>query len=134
MSGSMSYLEGLVKRRTGFDTAVASEQFTSDNPAPKRGETYHWEGARMRIAIGVAAIAILAGILVTETAQADSLSDAALVTALRQGGYVLLMRHASSPPAPPTAGSAEQDNTKLERQLMKPDAARHRLWAVQSRR
>ena len=71
----------------------------------------------MRIAIGVAVIAILAGILVTETAQANSLSDAALVTALRQGGYVLLMRHASSPPAPPTAGSAEQDNTKLERQL-----------------
>jgi hypothetical protein len=71
----------------------------------------------MRIAISVAAIAILAGILVTETAQADSLSDAALVTALRQGGYVLLMRHASSPPAPPAAGNAEHDNTMLERQL-----------------
>jgi hypothetical protein len=66
----------------------------------------------MRIAIGVAAVPILAGILVTETAQADSLSDAALVTALRQGGYVLLMRHASSPPAPPAAGSAEHDNTR----------------------
>lgn len=54
---------------------------------------------------------------VTGSAQADPLSGAALVTALRQGGYVLLMRHASSPPAPPTAGSAEHDNTKLERQL-----------------
>ena len=61
--------------------------------------------------------AILVGILVTGTAQADPLSGAALVTALRQGGYVLLMRHASSPPAPPAAGSAEHDNTKLERQL-----------------
>jgi hypothetical protein len=71
----------------------------------------------MRIAIGVAAVAILAGILVTNTVQADALSGAAVVTALRQGGYVLLMRHASSPPAPPAAGSTEPDNTKLERQL-----------------
>jgi Histidine phosphatase superfamily (branch 1) len=71
----------------------------------------------MHIARGVAAIVILAGVLVTETAQADSLSDAALVTALQQGGYILLMRHASSPPAPPAAGSAEHDNAKLERQL-----------------
>jgi hypothetical protein len=67
--------------------------------------------------LGRSLIAILVGILVVGTAQADSLSDAALVTALRQGGYVLLMRHASSPPAPPDAGSAEHDNTKLERQL-----------------
>ena len=62
-------------------------------------------------------IAILVGILVTATAQAEPLSGAALVTALRQGGYVLLMRHASSPPAPPAPGSAEPDNTRLERQL-----------------
>src|SRR6185295_5455968 len=62
-------------------------------------------------------IAILVGVLVTGTAQAEPLSGSALVTALRQGGYVLLMRHASSPPTPPTAGSAEHDNTKLERQL-----------------
>jgi phosphohistidine phosphatase SixA len=62
-------------------------------------------------------IAMLVGVQVTGTAEADPLSGAALVTALRQGGYVLLMRHASSPPAPPSAGSAEYDNTKLERQL-----------------
>jgi hypothetical protein len=62
-------------------------------------------------------IAILVGILVTATAQAEPLSGAALVMALRQGGYVLLMRHASSPPAPPAPGSAEPDNTRLERQL-----------------
>jgi phosphohistidine phosphatase SixA len=62
-------------------------------------------------------IAILAGMLVTGTAQADTLSGTGLVTALRQGGYVLVMRHASSPPAPPTAASAEHDNTGLERQL-----------------
>ena len=61
--------------------------------------------------------AVLAGMLVAGMAQADTLSGAALVTALRQGGYVLVMRHASSPDAPPTAASAEPTNTKLERQL-----------------
>ena len=66
---------------------------------------------------GLRLIAILAGVLVTGTAQADTLSGTALVTALRQGGYVLVMRHTSSPPTPPTARSAEYDNTKLERQL-----------------
>jgi hypothetical protein len=57
--------------------------------------------------------AILVGLLVTGTAQADPLSGATLVTALRQGGYVLLMRHASSPPAPPATESADHDNTRL---------------------
>jgi hypothetical protein len=66
-------------------------------------------------------VLILVGVLVTGTAQADPLlSGTALVTALRQGGYVLLMRHASSPPTPPAAGSAEHDNIKLERQLDEP--------------
>ena len=61
--------------------------------------------------------AMMVGILATGTAQGDPLSGAALVAALRQGGYLLLRRHASSPPTPPTATIAEQDNTKLERQL-----------------
>lgn len=62
-------------------------------------------------------IAILVGMSVTGTAQADALSGAGLITALRQGGYVLVMRHASSPPAPPASGSAAPDNVKLEREL-----------------
>ena len=62
-------------------------------------------------------IAILVGALVIGTAQAEPLSGTTLITTLQQGGYVLLMRHASSPPTPPTAGTAEHDNTKLERQL-----------------
>jgi len=61
--------------------------------------------------------AILVGILVTGTAQAESLSGAALVATLRQGGCVILMRHASSPSTPPTAANAEPANIKLERQL-----------------
>jgi phosphohistidine phosphatase SixA len=37
--------------------------------------------------------------------------------ALRAGGYVLVMRHASSPTALPTPSEAERDNPQRERQL-----------------
>ena len=40
-----------------------------------------------------------------------------LVQRLRQGGYVLVMRHASSPREAPTKEIANADNPKLERQL-----------------
>jgi phosphohistidine phosphatase SixA len=40
-----------------------------------------------------------------------------LVAALRQGGYVLVMRHASSPAMPPDKEHANPDSVKLERQL-----------------
>jgi phosphohistidine phosphatase SixA len=40
-----------------------------------------------------------------------------LVAALQRGGYVLLMRHASSPRAPPAAGAADSGNPNRERQL-----------------
>ena len=50
-------------------------------------------------------------------ARAEPLSGKALVTALRQGGYVLLMRHASSPEARPDKAAADPENTNLERQL-----------------
>jgi phosphohistidine phosphatase SixA len=62
-------------------------------------------------------IAILVGMLVAGTAQAESLTGVALVATLRHGGCVILMRHASSPPTPPTTAIAEPANTKLERQL-----------------
>jgi hypothetical protein len=48
---------------------------------------------------------------------AQTLSGEALVKALRQGGYVLVMRHTSSPRDAPTRASANPDNVKLERQL-----------------
>ena len=51
------------------------------------------------------------------TAQAQSLQGEALVKALRQGGYVVLMRHAASPRQTPDKQTANADNTKLERQL-----------------
>jgi phosphohistidine phosphatase SixA len=40
-----------------------------------------------------------------------------LVTALHSGGYVILMRHASSPRLPPQPDEANPDNTQHERQL-----------------
>lgn len=44
-------------------------------------------------------------------------SGDALVASLRQGGYVLVMRHASSPREAPDKQTAKPDNVKLERQL-----------------
>jgi phosphohistidine phosphatase SixA len=64
----------------------------------------------------VLAVAALAGSGVG-LAQAQSLAGPALVAALRQGGYVLVMRHASSPRTPPAADAAAPDNRGLEREL-----------------
>jgi phosphohistidine phosphatase SixA len=50
-------------------------------------------------------------------ARAEPISGADLATALRQGGFVLVMRHASAPATPPAASDAEPDNRQLERQL-----------------
>src|SRR5438874_1874776 len=63
---------------------------------------------------------IAAGLLVVFAilpASAAPLSGRALVEALRQGGTVIVMRHASSPPGLPDKSIAEPDNTKPERQL-----------------
>ena len=46
-----------------------------------------------------------------------SLTGRDLVTALHSGGYVILMRHASSPRTPPEPAQANPDNTQHERQL-----------------
>jgi phosphohistidine phosphatase SixA len=45
------------------------------------------------------------------------LQGKSLATALRSGGCVIVMRHASSPRTPPAAGQANADNVHLERQL-----------------
>jgi len=57
------------------------------------------------------------------SAQDAPLSKQALLADLRHGGYVILMRHASSPHDPPDASAAHSDNHRLERQL---DAAGER--------
>jgi phosphohistidine phosphatase SixA len=48
---------------------------------------------------------------------AQTLSGSALVNALKNGGYVIVMRHASSPRDAPDKQTANPDNVKLERQL-----------------
>jgi phosphohistidine phosphatase SixA len=50
-------------------------------------------------------------------ANAQQLQGDALVRALRQGGYVIVMRHASSPREVPDKATANPDNVKPERQL-----------------
>lgn len=55
--------------------------------------------------------------LAASAAHAQPLAGASLVEALRGGGYVLLMRHASSPQALPAASEADAGNTGRERQL-----------------
>lgn len=52
-----------------------------------------------------------------DTTHGQSLSGKDLVTALRAGGYVIVMRHASSPGTPPDPAQADADNIKHERQL-----------------
>jgi phosphohistidine phosphatase SixA len=60
----------------------------------------------------VAAMLSLSG-----TAHAQDLHGEALVKALQKGGYVLVMRHASSPREVPDKQAANPDNSKPERQL-----------------
>src|SRR5689334_22125094 len=69
---------------------------------------------RRAFARAALAVAITAGI---GSARAQPLTSAPLISALREGGYVLVMRHASSPAMPPDKASADRENTALERQL-----------------
>ena len=56
-------------------------------------------------------------ILLAGAAPAQTLSGEALVKALRRGGYVIVMRHTSSPRDVPDKRTANPDNVKPERQL-----------------
>jgi phosphohistidine phosphatase SixA len=55
--------------------------------------------------------------LFTATAHAQTLEGPALVKALQHGGYVIVMRHTSSPREAPTKAAANADNVNAERQL-----------------
>jgi hypothetical protein len=56
-------------------------------------------------------------VLSTSVAHGQAPSGDALAQSLRQGGYVMVMRHASSPRGAPAKQTANADNVKLERQL-----------------
>jgi phosphohistidine phosphatase SixA len=63
------------------------------------------------------AAALVMACALAVSVQAQELSGSGLVNALRRGGYVLVMRHASSPRETPDAKTANPDNTSRERQL-----------------
>jgi phosphohistidine phosphatase SixA len=67
----------------------------------------------LNVRMSSAAVAVLlAGV-----AHAQTLEGEARVKALQKGGYVIVMRHTSSPREVPGAKTANPDNTKPERQL-----------------
>jgi phosphohistidine phosphatase SixA len=63
------------------------------------------------------AFIVVAVVLAAPSLVAQPLSGTRLVEALQRGGYVLLMRHASSPREVPDERSANRDNVNRERQL-----------------
>jgi len=66
----------------------------------------------------IALLSTTVGMMVlVRAAPAQTLSGEALVKALRQGGYVIVMRHTSSPREAPAKQAANPDNVKVERQL-----------------
>jgi len=60
---------------------------------------------------------VLGLFLISQVSTAQELTGQALVSALRQGGYVIVMRHASSPREVPDKSTANADNLPPERQL-----------------
>lgn len=69
-------------------------------------------------AIGSRLMVVLVAVaLVSGPARAQELTGSALVAALKRGGYVVVLRHASSPREVPDERTANPDNTARERQL-----------------
>jgi phosphohistidine phosphatase SixA len=75
----------------------------------------------MRLTIPSASVLRLAvvclSMLAAAPGRAQHLDGPALLQSLRQGGLVILMRHAASPRTPPDREHARPDNATLERQL-----------------
>lgn len=86
------------------------------NPRPESARARMGMRARLAPVLALAVLAFFAG-AGCGPVRAAPLAGKPLVQHLRQGGYVLLMRHARSPAAPPDKGMAAPDNLKLERQL-----------------
>jgi phosphohistidine phosphatase SixA len=69
----------------------------------------------MRVILRFALVIVLA--LCVSPLRAQRLQGDALLRSLQRGGYVIVMRHASSPQSIPAAGEADPENTQNERQL-----------------
>jgi phosphohistidine phosphatase SixA len=72
--------------------------------------------ARTRFPATIAATALLTALTI-DVGVGQQISAAALVPLLRNGGHVMVMRHASSPRETPNKQTANADNLQLERQL-----------------
>lgn len=70
-----------------------------------------------RVTSGWLCLSAMLALAATGPAHADELAGSALVSALRHGGYVLVLRHASSPFEVPDKSAADPDNVNVERQL-----------------
>jgi phosphohistidine phosphatase SixA len=100
------------------DVAPRFSQDKALEPVPRFGD--RWKGELMKTCarFALAALSIASGVWVASAlAHAQTLSGEALVKTLRQGGYVVVMRHASSPREVPDKEHANTDNVNLERQL-----------------
>ena len=62
-------------------------------------------------------LAVFMLLVMARPASAQMLAGEGLIKALGQGGYVIVIRHASSPREVPTKQTADAGNVKLERQL-----------------
>jgi phosphohistidine phosphatase SixA len=74
----------------------------------------------MNASTEIAAVLAFAGavtVLWTGVLQGQSPPPDTFTASLRQGGYVLVMRHASSPRETPDEQTANRDNPRMERQL-----------------
>lgn len=79
--------------------------------------------------VACAAIAVCGtAVAAPDDSNAGRLSGDALLNALREGGYVIVMRHAHSPHEAPDAAHAKPGNHNLERQL--DDAGRKSATAM----
>jgi len=90
-------------------------------------------GAR-RAATGSLCLSAMLALAAIGSARAAELAGSALVSALRHGGYVLVLRHASSPFELPDKSAADPANVNLERQLDATGSAFRSARSIRARR
>jgi len=70
-----------------------------------------------KIRLMVVSLVVFGAAFAPNAGTAETVTGEALVKALREGGYVIVMRHASSPRDVPDSKTANADNLEHERQL-----------------
>src|SRR5690606_6233966 len=82
-----------------------------------RTTPHHAEGRTTMTLMRALLLTLAACVLLDAPVHAQPRDGAEVIEPLRDGGYVIAMRHASSPRTPPDAASASPENTKGEREL-----------------